>query len=229
MRRRSDSETVEINEPDAVVKRLGQLHIPPDALLEAVRRGHLASSFVTKAHPVWFAGSVTNGETTGALRIALGGVGWSNNDDDNIARIISPEGDVIVCVVSGNSRTGLNGDGGEVQPRRKRGLAGIRLVTRNSQIAFLELLPDDDREKVYASLDAWGPTWFLLYYRDGDIVRSELSLARAISREGDLLEWSERLILTEIDMLEPVPRWKTDTTVEMTDIDVPVERRANAS
>jgi len=70
-------------------------------------------------------------------------------------------------------------------------------VRHNAQLAFVELLPDDDRLTDGQRLVRFGPTWLFLYHRDGDTVRSELSLARSVSESGALLKWSERLRVSQ--------------------------------
>ena len=226
----SAREEVEVTDPEAVVVRLSELGAPRNVLLEAVRIGQLAASFTTKAHPVWYHGSKANAETTGSLRVDLASMGWVFNDDDNIARAVRPDGGVILTVLSGNAQTGIKGfkSDPKAQPRRKRGKAGIREVMRNGQIAFVELLPADDFERTFADVATWGPTWFLLYYRDGDIVRCELSLAHGVTEEGDLMDWTERLILPVIDMLDSSSQTGNAEVADSVEIDVPVERLASA-
>ena len=68
-----------------------------------------------------------------------------------------------------------------------------------------------------------GGTWFLLYYRTGDIVRSELSFAKGVDPPGQLIDWKERLILPDIDLRSPEPAIMDDTPP---DVEVHVSRRA---
>lgn len=99
----------------------------------------------------------------------------------------------------------------------------MRIVLRNMQLELLE--ESQPLQKTNAKDGkpvAFGPTWFLLYYRDKDIVRSELSLAVEVSKTGVLKKWSERLILPEINMLDGSPQKETEAVKE---VDVPVERR----
>lgn len=85
------------------------------------------------------------------------------------------------------------------------------------------MLPEDDPGLVEPI--NLGPTWFLLYYRSGDTIRSELSLAKGVSDTGTLLVWSERLILPELSLLEPPPG-EVDDLGGGPPVDVPVSRRA---
>ena len=91
------------------------------------------------------------------------------------------------------------------------------------------MLPEDERRQIDGEVVHLGPTWFLLYFRDGDTVRSELSRAHGVSDAGTLLEWSERLILPEIDLLDgPSPlEHRPDDAGPDSDVEVPVERRVS--
>jgi hypothetical protein len=215
-------EDVEVPEPDAVLQRLAELGVPLEILLEAVRRGQLAGDFCTESHPRFYRGIVVYSEINGGLREQLAGLGWSFNDEDNIARAISPDGTVVVTGVAGNERTGLRSTP-HAQTQRPRREAGIRIVRRNSQLELEELLPADERRDGDAVV-VTGPTWFLLWYRTEDKIRSELSLARGVTAGGALLEWSERLILPGIDLLDGPNASGSEAGPEGPDVVVPVER-----
>lgn len=221
-------EAVEVPDPEGVLNRLAELNVPLAFLLEAVRRGQLAADFVTASHPVFYRGVVQYSETNGALREQFAELAWYFNDDDNIARVVSPDGRVILTAVSGNERTGLR-QGPPAQTRRPRRSAGRRIVRRNLQVELRELLPEDERRRIDHEIVNDGLTWFLLFFRDSDIVRSELSLAHDVSEAGDLLEWSERLPLPDIDLLDgsPPAAHSQDYDGPDSDVDVPVERRAS--
>lgn len=219
-------EDYEMPDPDEVPRRLREIcGLPVDLFLGAVRRGQLAADFCTPSHPRTYSGTVAYGETVAGLRDQTAALSWSFNDEDNIPRTISPDGGVIITAVSGNKDTGRRDRRG-ASTRRPRGVAGVRIVRRNGQIELEALLPPEERlPETDDALDL-GPTWYLLYYRDGDTVRSELSLAKGVDDSGALLEWQERLVLPEIDLTLPPPSdggsGRDDTPI----IDVPVTRRA---
>jgi hypothetical protein len=220
-------EDVVIPDPNGVPVRLAELGLTVELLVEAIRRGQEAADYCTRSHPVFYPGVVAYCETNGALREECALLGWSLNDEDNIARTVSPDGAVVITAVSGNERTGLR-TGEHAQTKRPRGQAGLRIVRRNSQLELQELLPA--AEQLAADSDAveLGSTWFLLYYRDGSVVRSELSRARSImltSRSSTLLAWAERLPLPEIDLDEPHDDNRFDRG-DNPDVDVPVRLRS---
>ena len=184
-------------EPDdgAVQRRLEELGVPPIVLPTAVRIGQNQGDFVTPAYPRTARGLIVWMETVHSLRGQLTASGeWRLNDTDNIPRVISEAG-VAIAVNSGNEFTGLRGQAKTVSTRSPRGPGSLRIVMQNMQfdlpIPQMPLLRRIER------------TWFLLYFRDGNIVRSELSLARAVNHEGQLVNWAERLILPDIDLHGP--------------------------
>ena len=67
-----------------------------------------------------------------------------------------------------------------------------------------------------------GGTWFLLYNRAGDVLRSELSYAKNVDNQGELIDWRERLILPDIDLSMPQPAIMDNTPP---DVEVRVSRR----
>lgn len=196
-------EDAEVPEEDAVLWRLAELGIPADVPRRAIREGQIAGEFCTAAHPVFYGGSRVYGETNGSLRLQLAMLKWFFNDDSCIPRVISPDGNVVVTALCGDAQTGLR-HGRDAQTRRPRRTASLRIIRRNSQLVMSEMFPVNDAETLPETAEI-GPTWFLLYHRDGDKVRSELSLAMGVAKSGGLLKWSERLILPEIDMLDGPP------------------------
>lgn len=220
--RRTDSALEEVIEPnpDSVPRRLAALGIPIELLSEAVRIGHQQADFVTVAHPRNFPGILTWGEVTAALRSGLSAMGWMLDDKDNVARVISPDGEVTVVAISGNEFTGLRGKHEQLSTRWPRGSAGVRIIRRNAQ---RELALEGALSRSRNLLVDDGGTWFLLYYRTGDIVRSELSFAKGVDTPGQLIDWKERLILPDIDLRSPEPAIMDDTPL---DVEVHVSRRA---
>lgn len=210
--------------PDEVERRLQELiHTSSEPLREILRRGHLAGDFTHKGHSRTYPGLKVYHETNGELRSYFATRGWALTEEENIPRAVRPDGLVVLTAVSGNEHTGLRGRG--MQTRRPRGEAGLRLVQQNRQLALVDLLPEDDPERV-GIVGQPPKTWFLLYHRAGDVIRSELSLADAVTEEGSLLVWHERLLLPEFNLhdgdgnplMGPAPS-------PTPDVDVPVTRR----
>lgn len=212
-------------DPEATFRRLVELGIPYEAVTESVRIGYLRGDFTTAAHPPTYPGTVVWGEITGEFRGRMVLMGWGFDNTDNIPRSVSPDGRVVIVAVRGNDRTGIRNQHEHLSTRRRRGTAAVRIIRENTQY-FFQLDDVPMSATLTAALDG---TWFLLYNRDGDIVRLELSYARAVDHSGKLLEWAERLILPDIDLMGPPPpsdgRGQDDSPDN--DVDVPVSRRAS--
>lgn len=218
----------EVPGEEEVERRLAELGMPESSLFrDAVRVGHEAGQFVTPAYPITARGVIAFNMTVGSLRTSLAERRWRFDDRHGIAKAISPSGDVIVAVASGDAQTGrLRGDA--AQTRRPRGPASVRLIRRNAQLELgLEVTVP-----VVAEQGVMGPTWYLLYYFDlnaGEI-RCELSLARGVRDDGTLIDWVERLVLYPI-VLGDEPEGGVAPTAPVTPlapIDVPVVRRLTA-
>lgn len=226
---RSEDEDVEIPEPDEVRRRLTELGLTVELLLGAVHQGQSAADFCTASHPRYYPGSVAAGETIAGLRDRTAALGWSFDDEDNIATTISPDETVVLTACSGDEQTGLRA-GRHAQTKRPRGAASVRHVRRRTQYELDALLPPEERRPNVGDLVPLGPMWYLLFHREKgtDTVRSELSCAMGVSDTGALLEWSERLILPELNMLNGGPLMPRERDGDPSpDVDVLVERRAS--
>jgi hypothetical protein len=212
-------------EPEAVFRRLEELGVPYEAVTEPVRIGYLRGDFTTAAHPPTYPGTVVWGEITGEFRGRMALVGWGFDNTDNIPRCVSPDGRVVIVPVRGNDMTGIRNQHEKLSTRRRRGTAAVRIIRENTQYV-LQLDDTPMSSNLTAALDG---TWFLLYTRDGDTVRLELSYAKAVDHSGTLLKWAERLILPDIDLMGPPPtddRGRGDESLD-NDVDVPVSRRVS--
>jgi hypothetical protein len=152
---------------------------------------------------------------------------WTRNDEQNIPRVISPEGDVSITCAAGNQGTGLRD--GKASTKRPRGPAGMSIINRTKvQVELVELLPEGERGDPVQVTDGM---YFLLWYRVKNVIRSEISLARAVNADGTLIDWARRTILPEFNLYEDdgeggdAPRNRS--TITPTTVDVPVERLAS--
>jgi len=216
-------ESVYEPDPHAVYRRLEELGVPPDVVMESVRIGYGKADFTTAAHPPTYPGTVVWGEITGAFRERMAIRGWGIKNEENVPKSISPDGIVRIVAVRGNDKTGVRSAHEQLSTRRPRGNAGVRIIKMNTQYELC--IQDGGRSANLAP--GMGGTWFLLYNRVGDVVRIELSFASAVNRSGNLIRWSERLILPDLDLLEPPTSdgvvFGSDPSPE---VDVPVARRA---
>jgi hypothetical protein len=64
-------------------------------------------------------------------------------------------------------------------------------------------------------------TWYLLFNRDRDVLRAELSLPANISSQGCVQDFVERIILEPIDLTRSIP----SRNVGNDSVDVPIRRK----
>ncbi len=221
-------EATEIPDPDGVARRIAELGngLTIDLLIGAIRVGQQAGDFCTPAHPVYGPGQMVHIETNGTLRYQLMLRGWTIDNEMNVPRIVSPDATLILTAVSGDDLTGLpKTNGRHAQRKSPCGSGGRRLINRNAQPEWTELLPPNDPALRDAPPN--GSMWYLMYYRvpGTDVVRAELSLAESVGEDGALINWFERLPLPEFNMADPSPDGERGDD-EGPDVDVPVERRS---
>ena len=206
--------------PVDVADRLSYLDLTPDVLWDAVLYGQGYAAECTLNDPPSTRGFITWGKTNRMLRDLLIPKGWSQANAQNYATTVHPSGSSAIAVASGDSYTGIPDK--RPSTRTDKGPATEQAIAVN-QLSF-------------ASIPGSGPeweqrqTWLLLHYLDeeSDEVRAELSLPTAISPEGRVGEWQERIILPPPSD-GTVGRGATlvdDTPGDSGEIDVPVEKRA---
>lgn len=198
---------------------LPHLGVPLEVLQDAARAGAAARDFCTAAHPVWYPALRATGEVAGELRGRLLALRWTLNDSKNIAHIVREDGEVVIVAASGDMNTGLRDSPVHAQTKRRRGRAGVEEIRRNQLVLSPEFeVPGGDEEDAAVA----GPLWYFLFHRDRDLVRSELSLADSVSEDGALIGWRVRLVLPEINLLDPPTPDGRHGDGGAPDVDVPV-------
>lgn len=173
-------------------RRLTELGIDVGALESALDAGDVAARQADDFSPVTAAGTMRWFETVRTLRQRLAESGWTCSDVRNSPRAIDPTGREGLLAVRGNAATGrIDGDPKTARPR---GNASSRSVRVNGQLMMdvvVAALADMAGERALGVR-----TWFLLYYRsEADELRAEVSLPVAISDQGVVEDWDERIIL----------------------------------
>jgi len=182
-----------IIEPVEVEARLHELH--PDltsALLRAAVIGGLgARNDVTRASAPTAAGVQQWLTTVEDLRKILAKLQWKIHEHQNCPFISSPEHEVSVVVMTGNSETGKEGFDDPTNQAEK-GAVAEGYVQRNFN--QLELF-NDSALKLAKSKARETQVWALLYHYDKKLkqLRFELSLPTGFSRKK-ITQWGERLI-----------------------------------
>lgn len=194
------------------VTRLHDLSLTEEVLRESLGYGHSHWAECTQNDPATLPGYVMWGKTIRRLRELLKPQGWTIDNRENCQLTVHPLGQFAIMVVAGDSGTGNSTR--EPATRYERGPATRKLFP-SSQLSFLfyHLSQPPPRE-----------IWMLLHHHDPTgILMAELSLPLAVTEDGYVTGWRERIIL-DLEELNPigqvVPR--TDTPPA---IDVPVRMK----
>ena len=199
--------------------RLAEIGLDPEILRRAVEAGEMAADTCTDHDPSGFRGYTLWGVCTRELRMGLTPRGWKRQNRQNLPLVVSPDGAIAITVATGDPNTGIE----DATPHTKnpRGRVTLTAIGVNAvQLTFLDpvgqLRPEPGVEPVAL-------TWILLFYRDRDIIRCELSLADAWDDDGRPCGWAERLILEPVGVVDR-------PTIQMEqepEIDVEVERKSS--
>jgi hypothetical protein len=205
-------------DPNDVKARLAALGLNEEALLHTAQRWHLSWSSFTPNHPPIGIGISAWTEAVAALREQLLPQGWKRSDEKNYALVINPDEMMAINVATGDVGTGLV----DATPSNKapKGISTADAISVNQQQLELDL-PVPDMPHVRGEE---GPlTWFLLLHRAVNEIRCELSLPSAMSPDGRITRWQERIIISAIalDSLEIEVE-----TPQGPDLDIDVKRKA---
>jgi hypothetical protein len=176
-----------------VVDALTALGVRRELLIEALLDGEAQRDACTPFDPSSAPGFVSYARTTRKLRELLVPLGWHSVDEDNLALVVSPNGDMAIAVSTGDEGTGVAYR--PVKSKYPKGPATIAAVARNQLLLFGE--PNPKREPV---LDR--KMWMLLRRRLNSTLYCELSLPQSVGEDERVEEWATRIILPAMN-LEP--------------------------
>lgn len=203
------------------MSRLGELGITAAVLREAVSRGLDARMRCTAFDPPSFPGTAQWAGTHRALRELLSPLGWNADDRGGFSTVVRTDGQVAITVAAGTGRTGKTGFPAPTT-KYKRGPMTHAAVHGNQLAMSLYGEPVNESEALEEDSTRC-ITWILLVATEHDEVRMELSCPREIDETGQVVAWSERILLDAIGVeptLSILPGEETDDEM----IDVPVER-----
>ena len=201
-----------------VQARLAALGLSEEALLHTAQRWHLSWSSFTPNQPPIGIGISAWTEAVAALREQLLPTGWKRSDEKNYALVIHPDETMAINVATGDVGTGE----ANATPSNKapKGISTADAISVNQQQLELDL-PVPDMPHVRGEE---GPlTWFLLLHRAANEIRCELSLPSAMSSDGRITRWQERILISAI------PLDGEEIEVEAPqgpDLDIDVKRKA---
>ena len=197
---------------------LGELDLTETILQDPLHYGFAHWADCTGNDPANMPGLVMWGKATRRLREGLTVRGWTVDNHQNCPLTIHPKGKLAIMVVAGDNATG--DPAREPASRYPRGPVTRTLVFRNQLFfAFYAAMVQDQPPPPRQ-------TWMLLHYLAGDQLsdlRAELSLPAALTEEGDVVRWRERIILDlgEMDsVVQALP-----PTKPLSPVDVPVRMK----
>jgi hypothetical protein len=217
----TDSDARRVWQGADALQRLSELDIDAEAITTAIRAGELSARQADEFSPVTAAGTQQWNGTVQELRRNLAIDGWLVRNPNNSPRIVRPDGQLSIGVVSGNYNTGVPFK----QPRNAHPLGPTvdAAVARNRFGEVAGQLALDSIEDAAIADAASTPrldpnTWILLYVNDPITgVRAELSHPDST---GDrfISHWRERIIIPmENTMDETLP---IETPVEDVHFDI---------
>lgn len=201
-------------------RRLEELDLETEWLLEAARRGMAAAASCTANHPAVLSGILGWGETICALRDRLLPEGWRRLDEGNLPLTVNEAGTIALTVATGDEETGR--PDGNPCTKSKKGPRVASAVANNQLQLFpvaVHLRPDDATGRV---------TWLLLIHRDRAAreLRAELSRPVSMGEDGRVAAWSERIMLGAVPYDDPVIVDPASPKNSGSDIVVEIKRRA---
>lgn len=201
-------------------RRLEELGLDSEALLDVARRGMAAAAGCTQNHPAVLSGILGWGETICALREYLIPEGWNRLDEANLPLTVNSDETVALTVATGDEDTGR--PEGSPCTKSKKGPRVATAVAVNQ----LQLFPIP----VHLRQDevAGRATWLLLIHRDRAAreLRTELSRPVNMGEDGRVDGWSERIILGSVPFDEQFNVRPASPDTPSPDIVVEIKRRA---
>lgn len=194
-------------------ERLAKLGLSEAPFLEAMQQANLKRAWLTNDHPIVYPGFMMWAELVKALREQLSVYGWETRRKGNYELVVSDELRLAIAVASGDEATGV--PTATPTNRSPKGQHTFDIIEANRQLdLFAE--PSGIEEPEYE-------TWVLLHYTAHLELRMELSRPAAIGRDGKIKEWSERVIMSSIPLV--------DDSIEIVgpsgpDLDVDIRRRS---
>lgn len=188
-------ETIIFDQPNEVRKRLRELSLNPDGLLEAIDTMVAAHRNITPNDILGVGGSRAYQDGTCRVRDVSGDFGWIPAREGNLESMIHKDKRLRVVVCNSNPGAGLANMA--ASNRNPKGPATEHIVAENLVQAELEGLLNE-LENVVPFKDAPRPdgfaTWYLFVWTDDDTYRAELSWPVNVEG-GHLKNFIERIIL----------------------------------
>lgn len=181
-------------EPWDVNNRLASMGLEQRLLLDSGLAGFSAMASCTENNPVGSPGYYAWSETTRSLRERLIPLSWRRSNDYGLSLVVSDSRKLAISVSSGDEDTGK--PDGEPRTKYAKGPRTVIAVQNNKYMDYL--LPEMALPPSSAVAIKGRATWIYLirYDTDNQIFVSELSRPIAITDDGLIDGWAERIILS---------------------------------
>lgn len=189
--------TVITSQSEQVVKRIKELSLTPEAILEIIIAMVAAKRSWTHNDVAGAGGTRAYLDGTRRARDVGTALGWVKNTEGNLESMVQHEMNLRFVVCNANECAGvadLNASN-----RNPKGPATEQVVAANNeQFMFQGLLDQVDAENIVRFASQPQPdglmTWYLFIYADDDTYRAELSCPASVEG-GFLANCHERIIL----------------------------------
>ena len=200
--------------PEDVDRRLSELSLRRDIIVDSVTAGLLARLECTPNHPKTAPGYHAWSETVSKLRELSFPLGWLPSDEANQGLVVNERLSLTLNVSGGDECTGV----AHLNPstRSSHGPSMASAVRANSRWLFQEMAPKQIKVG----------SWLLLAYWDREKEHVQLELSHPVGWREDKrpTDWSERILFPNIAHSEPVPAVGGDQKTP--EIKVEIKRRA---
>lgn len=208
---------IDVRVQQDAIDRLAEMALDAEVLRRAVLAGAMAADTCTDLDPPGFRGYTQWGVCTRELRVGLA-PSWTPRNRQNLPLVVSPDGATCITVGMGDPATGI--EAATPQTKNPRGRVTLTAIMENA--GQLTLFDGMDRIRIAPDAGSTTLTWILLFRRDGDMIRCELSLPSAWDENGRPSAWAERLILEPVGTVDQPPIVGTEHEPEL---NVEVERK----
>lgn len=209
---------VVVTDPVHVALRIEQLGLTPGILMDVVKHYARTVISMTDDHPSWCTGIAPAGEAVFAFRQLTRPLGWSREEHRGFALTIHPNSLLAVNIAKGDLNTG--NPKSEPTSHSEKGICTEEAVAGN-QLSFDFADEEEDADGL-----ACRPTWYLLIRVTEKAVKYEFSLPVGLSDDKHISKWAERLVFTDIPLLD-LSKHETDETPESTSDIAPIITRKN--
>jgi hypothetical protein len=174
-------------------RRLAELGVSVEAIVKALKAGHLARISCTDNDPPFIPGTEAWRFVVRTLREELLKLGWRKDDPNNFSLVISDKRKINIVVESGDDLTRVFP--GNPTTKSLKGLLTEAVILRNS--VREDLFPDTITERLRrAATVLEHPTWVLLIYITDEEYRAELSYPDAMD-DSKITSWKERIFIPD--------------------------------